>query len=171
MKKKTETNTEPTQKTAEAKEETAEKNFTQDDINRIVSQTIASERKKAEAAVAQARQETEQLAQMTAEQRAEHLLTEREIALSQRETTLKRREVRASAVQQLLEKGLPADLADALEFADADSAAAAIDQLEKAFRQALQQGIEERMKGMAPAASVSTAADFEQKLKNAVGIH
>jgi len=159
------------QETAEtAKTETAEKSFTQDDINRIVSQTIASERKKAEAQVAQARKEAEELAQMTAEQRAEHRMTEREAALAQREDTLSRREVRAGAVQLLLKKGLPAGLADALEYADSESATAAIEQLEQAFRAALQEGVEERMKGMAPAAAVSTAAGFESKLKKAVGL-
>ncbi len=153
-----------------AKAEAVEKSFTQDDINRIVSQTIASERKKAETQVAQAKKEAEELAQMTAEQRAEHRMAEREAALSEREDTLKRSELRAGAVQLLLQKGLPAGLADALSYADAQSASAAIDTLEQAFRDALQQGIEERMKGMAPAASVSTAAGFESKLKKAVGI-
>ena len=160
----------PAKEPAETKTETAEKCFTQDDINRIVSQTIAAERKKAEAAVAQARQETEALAKMTAEQRAEHKLDREEAELAAREAALKRREIRAAAVQLLQDKGLPAGLADALEFADAQSMAAAIDQLEQAFRTALRQGIEERMKGMAPAASISTAAGFEAKLKKAVGI-
>ncbi|HPJ01780.1 MAG TPA: DUF4355 domain-containing protein [Candidatus Limiplasma sp.] len=159
------------QETAEAaKAETAEKTFTQDDINRIVSQTIASERKKAEAQLIKAKKEAEELALMTAEQRAEHRMAEREAALAEREDTLRRSEVRAGAVQLLLKKGLPAGLADTLAYADADSASAAIDTLEQAFRTALQQGIEERMKGMAPAASVSTAAGFESKLKKAVGI-
>ena len=154
----------------EAQAETAEKAFTQDDINRIVSQTIASERKKAEAAVTQARQEAEALAQMTAEQRAEHQMTERETALVAREDALKKREIHDEAVRLLQEKGLPAELANALEYADAQSMNLAIEQLEKAFRAALQQGIEERMKGMAPAAAVSTAAGFEDRLKKAVGI-
>jgi hypothetical protein len=88
----------------------------------------------------------------------------------EREDTLKRSEAHAGAVQLLLKKGLPAGLADALSYADADSASAAIGKLEQAFRDALQQGIEERMKGMAPAASVSTAAGFESKLKKAVGL-
>lgn len=148
----------------------ADRSFSQDDINRIVSQTIAAERKKAEAAVAQAREEAEQLSQMTAQQRAEHNLAEREAALSAREAALRRREIRTAAAQLLQEKGLPAGLADALEFADADGMAAAIDQLEQAFRTALRQGIEERMKGMAPAAGIATAAGFEAKLKKAVGI-
>jgi hypothetical protein len=154
----------------EAQAEAAEKVFTQDDINRIVSQTIASERKKADVAVEQARKEAEQLSQMTAEQRAEHRMIEREAVLTERETALQRREIHAAAVQLLQEKGLPAGLADALEYADADSMQAAVEQLEQAFRAALQQGIEERMKGMAPAATVSTAAGFEDKLRKAVGI-
>jgi hypothetical protein len=162
---------EQAQETVEAaKTESAGKTFTQDDINRIVSQTIASERKKAEAAVAQARQEAETLAQMTAEQRAKHRMDERETALIGREDALKRREVHAGAVQLLQQKGLPKELADALTYADTDSANTAIEQLEHTFRTALQQGIEERMKGMAPAAPVSTAAGFEAKLKKAVGI-
>ena len=154
----------------EPQTEPAEKTFTQDDINRIVSQTIASERKKAEAAVAQARQEAEQLSQMSAEQRAERQMTERETALAVREEALKHREIHAAAVQLLQEKGLPAELADAMEFADEASMRAAVTQLEQVFRLALQQGIEERMKGIAPVASVNTTAGFEDKLKKAVGI-
>ncbi len=163
-----ETQAETTETTEPA--EKSEKAFMQDDINRIVSQTIASERKKAETAVAQARQEGEALAQMTAEQRAEHQMTERETALTAREEALKRREIHAGAVQLLQEKGLPAGLADTLEYTDIPSMQAAIGQLEQAFRAALQQGIEERMKGMAPAAATSTAAGFEDRLKRAVGI-
>ncbi|HPF86512.1 MAG TPA: DUF4355 domain-containing protein [Candidatus Limiplasma sp.] len=154
----------------DAQTDTAEKAFTQDDINRIVSQTIASERKKAEAAVAQARQEAEALAQMTAEQRAQHQMAERETALAAREDALKQREIHAETVQLLQQKGLPADLADALSYADRDSMQSAVDQLEQAFRTALQQGIEERMKGMTPAAATGTTAGFEAKLKRAVGI-
>jgi len=156
--------------TDDAQTEAVEKTFTQEDINRIVSQTIASERKKADAAVTHARQEAEAMAQMTAEQRAEHRMTERETALAERESALRSREMRAEAVQLLQQKGLPAELADALEYTDAEGMRAAIGQLEQAFRAALQQGIEERMKGMAPAATTSTAAGFEAKLKRAVGI-
>lgn len=54
-----------------------ERTFTQADVDRIVQQTIARERKRSDAAVATARTEAERLAGMSAEQRLEHERQER----------------------------------------------------------------------------------------------
>ena len=59
-----------------------ERTFTQADVDRIVQQTIARERKRSDAAVATARTEAERLAGMSAEQRLEHERQERERTLA-----------------------------------------------------------------------------------------
>ena len=153
--------------TSEAHEERA---FTQADIDRVVQQTIARERARAEKAVATARTEAEKLAQMTAEQRAQHDREQREAALTQREAELNRRELRATALNTLAERGLPSTLADTLNYADADQCSASIAAIEKAFRSAVQQGVESRMKGTAPSAATSTDTALLDEIRAAAGL-
>lgn len=137
-------------KEAPATEAEKGKTFTQADVDRIVQKTIASERKKAESAAQAARTEAERLASMTAEQRVEAERQQREKALADRERAITQRELRATALEALAQKELPAELAGALNYADADSVNASIAEVEKAFRAAVQKGVEGRMKGAAP---------------------
>lgn len=106
--------------------------------------------KDADARILAAKTEAEKLARMTAEQKAEHERQEREKSLADRETALTVRELRAQAAETLSQKGLPAALLDVLAYSDADKCAASIDAAEKAFRAAVQTGVEERMKGTPP---------------------
>lgn len=140
---------------AEAGGETAaqpdtERTFTQADVDRIVQQTIARERRRADAAVQTARAEGERLAQMTADERARHDAQERESALARREADVSRRELRAQALETLAGKGLPHELADVLNYASADECNASIAIVEKAFRVAVQKGVDARMQGDPP---------------------
>lgn len=129
----------------------------QSEINRAVQQRLArqkrDEEKRLEAARAEGRSEAEKLAQMSAEQRAEHerqaaeqAAKDRENALAQREAEITRRELRATAIDTLQKRGLPKSLESVLDYKDADSCSASIDTLEKAFRDAVQQGVDERLK-------------------------
>lgn len=147
------------------------KTFTQADIDRIVQQTIVKERKRAETAVQNARTEAERLAQMTAEQRAEHERQERETALAKREAELTRRELRAQALETLSGRGLPHELADVLNYADADTCNASIAGAEKAFRAAVQRGVEDRMKGTPPkSGDADPAASMLAEMRAAAGL-
>lgn len=128
-----------------------DKAFSQADVDKIISQTIAKERAKAEKALETAKTEAEKLARMTAEEKAAHEQQERETKLAAREAELNRRELRATALQTLAEKQLPAELAEVLDYADADKCNASITSVEKVFRAAVQKGVEERMKGKPPA--------------------
>ena len=129
----------------------------QSEINRAVQQRLARQRRdeerRLEAARAEGRSEAEKLAQMSAEQRAEHerqvaeqAARDRENALAQREAEITRRELRATAIDTLIKRGLPKSLESVLDYKDADSCSASIDTLEKAFRDAVQQGVDERLK-------------------------
>lgn len=94
--------------------------------------------------------EAAKLAKMSAEQKAEHERQKREEEFAKRESALTMRELRAEASGTLAEKGLPLSLLDCLNFADAEKCNASIDTIEKAFRAAVQAGVEDRMKGSAP---------------------
>lgn len=127
------------------------KTFTQDDVNRLISKTIAKERSKWEkdfqAKLDEAKTEAEKLAKMNAEQKAEYERKKQEEELKQREAEITRRELRATALETLAEKGMPKELADILNYTDADSTNKSIEAVEKAFRAAVEAGVNERLKG------------------------
>ena len=147
-----------------------EKTFTQADVDRLISQTVARERTKAEEQAKAARTEAERLAKLSADERTAAEREQREQELARRERELSRRELRATALQTLAEKGLPAELADALDYADADKCNATIAGVEKAFRAAVQKGVTDRLKGSAPKAAESTEATAESKFRAALGL-
>lgn len=97
-----------------------------------------------------ARTEAERLAKMTAEQKAEHDAKQREEKIIAREKAVTLRELKAEAYATLAERELPKELAEVLDYTDADKCKASIDAMEKAFRAAVQAGVEERMKGTTP---------------------
>lgn len=98
----------------------------------------------------EAKTEAEKLAKMNAEQKAEYERTKRDEDLVKRESEITRRELRATALEALAEKGLPKQLADILTYADAESTNKSIEAVEKAFRESVESGINERLKGDTP---------------------
>lgn len=103
-----------------------------------------------ETKLAEAKTEAEKLAKMNADQKAEYERQQREAKLTERETEITRRELRASALETLAEKGLPKGLADILNFTDAESTKGSIEAVETAFRAAVEAGVNERLKGSPP---------------------
>ena len=95
-------------------------------------------------------------AQALAEAKAqtERDFQQREDAVSKREKEIARRELRGSAIEQLAFRGLPAGLADALNYENAESLDKSLNAAEHAFRDAVRQGMEARMVGMQPEAGV-----------------
>lgn len=119
-------------------------------IDALMAKTIAKERAKAEADVAKAKTEAEKLAKMNADQKAEYERQQRDEELKKREADITRRELRASALETLAEKGLPKGLADILDYKDAESTKTSLESVEKAFREAVEAGVNERLKSGAP---------------------
>jgi len=126
----------------------------QEYVNRLINQTIAKERSKwekdFETRLNEAKTEAEKLAKMNAEQKAEYERQKREEALAKREQEITRRELRATALETLAEKGLPKQLADILDYTDAESTNKSIESVEKVFREAVEAAVNERLKGGAP---------------------
>lgn len=141
-------------------------------FDRRVQKALATARAKWEAetaeTVARAREEAEQLGAMSAEQRAEHARIQREEGLTQREMELTRQELHAQALEALAEKGLPRELAQVLFFTDAETLTTDIGTLETAFRASVQAGVEERLRGVTPAAGGSAASGAPANMEEAV---
>lgn len=86
-------------------------------------------------------------------------LAEKEAALEEREQALKEREMRSFAREQLANRKLPEVLLDALCCRDEESCLNSLEQVEKAFRTAVQEGVVERMRGKEPLRSDAAPLD------------
>lgn len=139
-------------------------------IDALLAKTIAKERTKRDKDVEAAKTEAEKLAKMNADQKAEYEREQRETKLAERETEITRRELRAAALEQLAEKGLPKQLADIIVYTDADSTNESITAVETAFRAAVEVGVNERLKGTPPGGAgnktttTSVGANFAKTL-------
>lgn len=94
--------------------------------------------------------EAEKLAKMTKEEKAQYLAQKHEKELADREAGITRRELMAEAKNTLAEKKLPVGLAEVLNYTDADSCNKSIAAVEKAFQEAVEAGVQERLKGGTP---------------------
>lgn len=128
----------------------AEKTFTQADIDRIVRREQAKWKRQQEMVVNQARTEAERLASMTAEERAREQANRREAELTRREAEITRRELRAQALEMLARECMPVQLAELLDYGDAERCSASLDTVKKTWQSAVQQGVEARVAGPAP---------------------
>lgn len=99
---------------------------------------------------------------MTDEQKSDYALAQREKAVQEREQKLLSRELRARAVEALAEKGLPGQLADALPYASEAECMRALDSLELAFREAVRQAVDNRLRGQAPASGQARPMDADR---------
>lgn len=126
----------------------------QAEFDRRVEKALETNRSKMqkdiEAKIQEARTEAEKLAKMNAEQKAEYEKEKREKELADREASITRRELAATAKEQLAEKGLPLSLADVLNYESAEVCAASIDAVGKAFQEAVEKAVQERLVGGKP---------------------
>lgn len=142
----------------------------QKELDRRITKALETARGKWEKEAADRETEAAKLAKMTAEQKAEHERQKREEALTKREAELNRRELRATAAQTLAEKGLPAGLLECLSYQDAESCQKSIENMENAFRAAVQQGVEERIKGKPPTGTAPAEKAQDASLRSAFGL-
>lgn len=91
--------------------------------------------------------EAEKLAKMTKEEKAQYLSQKQERALAASEADITRRELMAEAKNTLAEKKLPVGLAEVLNYTNAESCNKSIDAVEKAFQEAVQAAVDEKLKG------------------------
>ena len=131
----------------------------QSEFDRRVSRALETARGKwaqeTKQKIERAREEAERLARMSGEERMAHDFAQREAELSRREINILRRELRAEAAKMLSQRALPMELMEALNYESQEQVNLSMDAAEKAFRQAVQQGIEERMRSQPPTVSRS----------------
>lgn len=144
----------------------------QAEFDRRVQKAIDTAKNKWDASMNDKLTEAEKMAKMTKEERAAYEKQKKEKELNDREEAITKRELMAEAKNTLAEKKLPVSLATILDYKDADACKASISAVEKAFQEAVQAAVEERLKGGKPikkapesAGSGSGATDFVSVIK------
>jgi alanyl-tRNA synthetase len=122
----------------------------QAEFDRRVQKALGTAKEKWSALMDDKLSEAEKLSKMNKEEKAEYLHQKQEKDIQDREAAITRRELMAEAKNSLAEKKLPTSLAEVLNYADADSCSKSIAAVEKAFQEAVQAAVEEKLKGGKP---------------------
>lgn len=140
------------------------KTFTQEEVDRIIQGRLAKERKSWEKHLEEQKTEAEKLANMSEKEKKAYQEKKRVEDLDAREAEITRRELTAQAKIQLADKGIPTELAEILNFKDADSCKKSIETVEKAFQQAVEKAVDEKLKGGKPMKKAKDNTPSEQEL-------
>lgn len=122
----------------------------QAEFDRRVQKALGTAKEKWAALMDDKLSEADKLAKMNKEEKADYLRQKQEKELKSREAAITRRELMAEAKNTLAEKKLPVGLAEVLNYADADSCSKSIEAVEKAFQEAVQVAVEEKLRGGTP---------------------
>lgn len=133
----------------------------QAEFDRRVQKALGTAKDKWSALMDDKLSEADKLAKMNKDEKAEYLRQKHEKELSDREAGITKRELMAEAKNTLAEKKLPASLAEVLNYTDADSCKASVDAVEKAFQEAVQAAVEEKLKGGTPPKKAPSGGDAE----------
>lgn len=122
----------------------------QAEFDRRVQKALETQRSKLEVLFDEKATEAEKLAKMTEKEKAQYLQQKKEKEMADREAAITKRELAAEAKNTLAEKKLPVSLAEVLNYSDADACKQSIEVVEKAFKEAVEASVEERLKGDKP---------------------
>ena len=103
-------------------------------------------------------------------EKAQYAREKKEKELTDRETAITKRELKATAIEQLAEKNLPTSLAEVLNYASAEECKASIEAVGKAFQEAVEKAVETRLAGGKPPkkAPDGNEATLEQQIMKAM---
>ena len=111
------------------------------------------------------------LAKMTKEEKAQYMQNKKEKELSDREAAVTRSELMAEAKNNLSDEGLPVELAEVLNYTDADACKKSMETVKKAFQTAVEKAVDEKLKGGKPpkkAPETNTQEALEKQVYNAM---
>lgn len=141
------------------------KTFTQEELEKTLSERLKREREKADKALADKlkaeRDEWERQAKLSAEEKEVETRKKYEQEVEEKLRTATLKENRADARELLQEKNISASLVEFVLDVDADKTRENIDLLEKAFLKAVEDGVNDKLKGQTPT-DKSTKTDTTQ---------
>lgn len=144
--------TTPTEQPDDGQETTKEpsketKTLTQEQVDEIVKNRLAKEKQKWDEEKQSEQKEADKLKKMNDVQKAEYKTQQKEEELAKKEAELNRRELMAQAKVTLIEKGIPADMAEFLNFDSAEKCNESIDKLANSFNLSIEKSIDDKLKG------------------------
>lgn len=119
-------------------------------------------KRKAEAA----KKEAERLSKLSDDERAKAELENSRKELEAKEQELKKKELKLEMVKVLSDRHIPVDFMDYLIAEDSESTMSRITTFEKAFKKAIEAGVNEKLKGKAPKAGTPKAGATGTPVKN-----
>ena len=152
---------EPAEPRTSEEQQKDEKKYTDAEVDEIINKKFAKWKSEQEAKESEAKK----LAKMNADEKKDYQLKQREQELADREQAIARKELTAEAKSMLSERDLPVELVAVVDLSSADSVTESINTIQKAWSEAVQKGVSERLKGGAPMKSATQGADEIPKWK------
>ena len=140
-------------------------------VQKAVNTAVTNAQEKWQALTDDKLSEAEKLAKMTKEEKAQYMQQKKEKELSEREAAITRKELMAEARNTLAGDGLPQELAEVLNYTDADACKKSMETVKAAFQIAVEAAVEEKLKGGKPpkkATETDEQKTQQQKVYNAM---
>ena len=138
-------------------------------VQKAVNTAVTNAQEKWQALTDDKLSEAEKLAKMTKEEKAQYMQQKKEKELSEREAAITRKELMAEARNTLACDGLPQELAEVLNYTDADACKKSMETVKTAFQKAVEAAVEEKLKGGKPpkkATETDEQKNQQQKVYN-----
>lgn len=125
-------------------------------VNQAVQTAVSNERERQQIIKDSLQDEVLRVSKMTQEEKDAYFKAKADKETADKEKSLLERELRLDARQALQEKGLPDSFIDLLSYQDKDACSKSIDTLTVAFREAVNQAVDEKLKGSTPPKDAKT---------------
>lgn len=119
-------------------------------VQKAVNTAVTKAQEKWQALADDKLSEAEKLAKMTKEEKAQYMQQKREKELTDREAAITRKELMAEAKNTLASDGLPQELAEVLDYSDADTCKKSMEKVKEVFQRVVETAVEEKLKGGKP---------------------
>ncbi|WP_373120563.1 DUF4355 domain-containing protein [Ruminococcus sp. Marseille-P328] len=136
-------------------------------VQKAVNTAVTKAQEKWQALADDKLSEAEKLAKMTKEEKAQYMQQKREKELTDREAAITRKELMAEAKNTLASDGLPQELAEVLDYSDADTCKKSMEKVKEVFQRAVETAVEEKLKGGKPPKK-ATGGDAQKALEEQV---
>ena len=136
-------------------------------VQKAVNTAVTKAQEKWQALADYKLSEAEKLAKMTKEEKAQYMQQKREKELTDREAAITRKELMAEAKNTLASDGLPQELAEVLDYSDADTCKKSMEKVKEVFQRAVETAVEEKLKGGKPPKKAS-GGDAQKALEEQV---
>lgn len=140
-------------------------------VQKAVNTAVTNAQEKWQALADDKLSEAEKLAKMTKDEQKTYMQNKRDKELSDREAAVTRSELMAEAKNNLSDEGLPVELAEVLNYTDADACKKSMETVKKAFQTAVEKAVDEKLKGGKPpkkAPETNTQDALEKQVYNAM---